>query len=113
MPTLKVQKEIMSAIEKSELMKRKIDELINNILKNPMSDSKSLDQIDSVIRSISILTDTDKIKNLINSDESKTEFKQTVTFDIRKRPKSVIQEMWVKTVAAFLNTDGGGSSNWG
>ena len=36
-----------------------------------MSDSKSLDQIDSVIRSISILTDTDKIKNLINSDETK------------------------------------------
>ena len=33
-PTLEVQKEIISAIEKSELMKRKIDELINNILKN-------------------------------------------------------------------------------
>ena len=36
------------------------------------------------------------------------EFKQTVTFDIRKKDRNpVIQEMWVKTVAAFLNTDGG------
>ena len=100
-PTLKVQKEIMSAIEKSELMKRKIDELIK-YFKESMSDSKSLDQIDSVIRSISILTDTDKIKNLINSDESKTtEFKQTVAFDIRKKTEPVIKKCGLKQLLRF------------
>ena len=49
------------------------------------------------------------LKTLITSGESKTlEFKETLSWDVRKKEKAkYIETSALKTIAAFLNTDGG------
>lgn len=108
-PSLKVQKKVLVNIEKCENIKKDVDILVDNVLRNPLSDSKSLEQLDSVAQSIGKLTSSDKIKNIISQGESKTvEFKQTIAYCMRSKQKeSYIRTAWVKTVAGFLNSDGG------
>ena len=55
------------------------------------------------------LANPDKIKSLIRAGESKSvEFKQTFSLDIERQVKEPrIEDSAIKTVAAFLNSDGG------
>lgn len=54
-------------------------------------------------------TDVERIRRLIDQGESKTlEFKETLSWDIRKQSKELyIEVSALKTVAGFLNSDGG------
>jgi predicted HTH transcriptional regulator len=55
------------------------------------------------------LSAIDQISSLIrNGEDKETEFKQTFCFDIRKKKReSYITDQIIKTIAAFLNSDGG------
>ena len=55
------------------------------------------------------LTDVDKIYGLIRERESKhTEFKETLGLDVKSQTKEkYIETFALKTVVAFLNTEGG------
>jgi hypothetical protein len=108
-PSIEVQKQVISVIEKFKILVNKINDLGESVMRNPISDSKSLEQIDVVIESIGLLTTPDKIRNFINAGETKNlEFKQTIKYDVRReKVEQIITDMWIKTVAAFLNTDGG------
>jgi len=62
-----------------------------------------------MLDSLDLLNDSDKILSLIRDGESKTlEFKQTLTKNIRTNQKDKkIQKATLKTIVAFLNTEGG------
>jgi predicted HTH transcriptional regulator len=62
-----------------------------------------------MLRSLDILSDVDRMQSLIRKGESKTlEFKQTFSLNIYTCKKDkIIEKSSLKTVAAFLNTDGG------
>jgi predicted HTH transcriptional regulator len=51
----------------------------------------------------------ERIKTLINSGESnRLEFKSTLRWNLKTdRSEKVIEKAWLKSVAAFLNSDGG------
>ena len=52
---------------------------------------------------------TDRVKSIINSGESNlVEFKSTLRWNLKAdRSEKVIEKAWLKSVAAFLNSDGG------
>jgi len=54
-------------------------------------------------------THTDRIKSFISSGESnRVEFKSTLRWNLKTdRSEKVIEKAWLKSVAAFLNSDGG------
>jgi len=54
-------------------------------------------------------TCTDKVKSFISSGESnRVEFKSTLRWNLKTdRSEKVIEKAWLKSVAAFLNSDGG------
>jgi len=107
-PELEVQIEIVESLEKIKTIKRKISEYEENIALNPMT-SHALSKIESVLDAVGELTDGDRIKNLIRDGESKhTEFKETFSYCVReKQSKDYVEDSAIKTIAAFLNSDGG------
>lgn len=108
-PSLKMQKEVINVARKCERINSETTKLIDCAMRNPISDKKSIEQLDNVIKSIGALTIVDRIRDMITSGEDKnTEFKQTIVYDTRKKDRDqIITDMWIKTVAAFLNTNGG------
>jgi DNA-binding response OmpR family regulator len=54
-------------------------------------------------------TNVDRIKSLISSGESsRVEFKSTLRWNLKTdRSEKVIEKAWLKSLAAFLNSDGG------
>ena len=62
-----------------------------------------------MLNAIGGLTDVDKVYGLVREGESKnTEFKETLSLDIKKQTKEkYIETSALKTVVAFLNTEGG------
>lgn len=58
-----------------------------------------------------ILPDADRVRNFLSTGESKTiEFKESFSLDVKKqtqKKESCIEESSLKTLVAFLNTEGG------
>ena len=108
-PELSTQEKVVANIRKYRIIKESVDKLGDNLTLNPVSDTDTTDTIDSVMSSLSKLSGRDLIAELIRRGESKTtEFKETFCFDIRtKKREAYITDGIVKTIAAFLNTDGG------
>ncbi|SKC49403.1 ATP-binding protein [Paraburkholderia hospita] len=109
LPALTVQQQIVSSIRKLLLIKEKISMFEGNLSLNPISSQHALDQIDSMLGVVGELAAEDRIKSVIMSGESKTvEFKESLSLDIKKQTKEkYIEDSAIKTIAAFLNTDGG------
>ena len=108
-PEIDIQKEVVSTIKKLQIVKSKIDSFENNISLNPITSKSVLDQIDSIIEIVSELDDNDRIKSLIRTGECKTiEFKESFALCMREgTKKKELQLEVIKTIAAFLNSDGG------
>ncbi len=108
-PLLKQQREIVDSIRKLGLIKQKISSFEADLAVNPISSNYALNQIDSMLTVVGELADADKVKSTIRNGESKiTEFKQTLSLDVAKQTKeSYIELAAIKTIAGFLNTDGG------
>ncbi|OWF65777.1 hypothetical protein B6A14_08400 [Polynucleobacter hirudinilacicola] len=108
-PPLDVQREIVSSISKLNFIKNKISQFEENLALNPISSQNELNQIDSILEAVGELANPDKIKSLIRAGESKSvEFKQTFSLDVERQVKEPrIEDSAIKTIAAFLNSDGG------
>jgi CheY-like chemotaxis protein len=69
------------------------------------------DQLEDKLRSVpaGLAEREEWIKSLISSGESdRVEFKSTLRWNLKtKRAEKVIEKSWLKSIVAFLNTDGG------
>jgi hypothetical protein len=108
-PDLKSQYEIVESLRKLKLITLKVSSFEESLARNPISSNHVLDQIDKVLDAVGELADTDRIRSLLREGESKSvEFKETFSLDVRKQTKEKdIRASSIKTIAAFLNSDGG------
>jgi hypothetical protein len=108
-PALKVQEQIVSSLQKLKSISNRVLSFEESLAKNPISSTKVLSQIDKVLDAVGELADTDRISSLIREGESKSvEFKETFSLDVNKQTKeNYIRASSIKTIAAFLNSDGG------
>jgi len=109
LPSLDVQKQIITAHQKLTALKDAIAKLDQELSLNPTGQVEFSTQIDSMLAVIGGLSDADYVRRIIREGESKTvEFKQTFSLDIRKQTKEqYIETSALKTLVAFLNSDGG------
>ncbi|BEI33218.1 RNA-binding domain-containing protein [Polynucleobacter sp. HIN5] len=108
-PPLKEQLEIINSISKLKKVKDVISQFEDDLAVNPISSDTTLKQIDIMLEVVGGLADSDKVMSLIRSGESKqTEFKETLTLDVKKQSREKYIELSVvKTIAAFMNSSGG------
>jgi len=109
LPQPEEQQSIVRTQGKLHRLKIAIDEFGAELALNPTSSNSILIQLDTILEAIGGLTDTDKIRGCIREGESKNiEFKETLSFDTKKKTKEkYLAESVLKTIVAFLNTEGG------
>lgn len=101
--------EILSTRKNLSKLKSQISRLENKLILEPdETETVSKDAV-NLLNSIKLLTAADEVHSLTRSGESKLlEFKETLSWDVRRKEKSKKIELSVlKTVAGFLNSDGG------
>lgn len=109
LPSLEEQEKIAVTQRRLLDLKNAIDDFENELALNPKTSSSILTQLDNVLDVMGKLTDVDEVHNLIRQGESKyIEFKETLSFDLKDKQKNKNLELSaLKTVVAFLNTEGG------
>jgi hypothetical protein len=109
LPDLATQQRITNNIRKLSELRSLVDELAQNLSVNPVSSSSMTQQVDEALAVFGRLSAEDHVVSLLRQGESKTvEFKQTFSLDISdNQKKSYLEDMVIKTIAAFLNSDGG------
>jgi hypothetical protein len=114
LPKLKEQKKIVETQERIKDLKEKIDYFQSELAIHPESSYSIIKHIDNMLIAIDALSDADKIRSLIREGESKQlEFKETLSLNVKKPESiqmvqdSVMEDMVFKTIAAFLNSNGG------
>ena len=112
LPDLKTQQEVSDTQDKIRLLKDKLALVEKELSVNPLDYGNSFnEQIDKLTQVAELESDVQKIRRLVRSGESKIlEFKQSFSLDVREQRKGKdkdIEEACLKTIVAFLNTDGG------
>ena len=108
-PKISNQKNIIDASARLDSLRRHIDELDKNMALSPMNTDAVLEQSSKMLAAVGGLTDAEKVMSLIRKGESgDCEFKESFSLDIRKdTQEKYIETSSLKTIVAFLNTDGG------
>lgn len=111
LPPIKKQNLISELLSKVHIAASKLEELAIDSLIDDESSNYVENKIHQVLEVFEELSDGDRLKTLIKNGESRSlEFKQTLSWCIRQNKKaSYIQEEVIGTIAAFLNTTGGGT----
>ena len=109
LPSLETQKEIVATHRKMAALKEAIDGFDRELSLNPTGLTELQKQLDSMLSVIGALSEADYLRSIIRQGESKTVgFKEAFSLDVRKDSKEkYIEEASLKTVVAFLNSDGG------
>jgi hypothetical protein len=109
LPPLDTQLAICVNLDKIKRLKQIVGEIEENLSINPISGTESARLLDHALDAFGRLSEEDRLVEKIRRGESKTtEFKQTLSMDIKDGAKKKYIELAViKTVAAFLNSDGG------
>ena len=109
LPSEQEQIQISSTVKKLKELEEHLGEFESELALNPTSSKMILGQLDSMLCSIGELSAADEIRELARQGESKTtEFKETLSIDVKKQTKEkYIEESALKTIAAFLNSEGG------
>jgi hypothetical protein len=109
LPNLETQQKISHNIAKLTELRSMVDELVQNISVNPVSSGSMTKQVDEALAVFGRLSIEDQLYSILVSGESKTvEFKQTFSLDIADNSKKAyLEDMVIKTIGAFLNSDGG------
>lgn len=109
LPSINEQREIALTYNRLSSLSQAISHFQAELALNPRSAATIKDRLESMLEQIGELTDADKVMNFSRSGESKTiEFKETFSLDVRKGIKEKYIELSaLKTLVAFLNTDGG------
>ena len=113
LPPIPIQQHIVDTANKLNSVSKTIQTLHSNLSINPISSKKDLAKLDQLVSATGDLSNTDEIKSLVRLDESrKLEFKESFSWNlnhtqlIQKKDKH-IEKAVIKTVAAFMNSDGG------
>lgn len=109
LPDLETQKEIINLNHKLYDLNNKLSDFEREIAINPLSCQKIKFEVDKMLDALKLLNNSDKILSSIRDGESKIlEFKETLTKNIKTNQKDKkIQKATLKTIVAFLNTEGG------
>lgn len=109
LPSLEIQINISQTINKLSRLRAMVNELSQAISLKPVSSESITRKIEDALLVFDKLTVEEHVSQLLRDGESKTvEFKQTYSLDVKKRTKEkYIEVSAIKTIAAFLNTDGG------
>jgi len=117
LPTIDDQTKILGTQKKLQDLKQAIDLFDAELALNPNSSVSILGQLNGMLEAIGGLTEADNILNIIRQGESKNiEFKETLSLDVKRVKKDKgytlkrekhIELSVLKTVGAFLNTEGG------
>jgi type I restriction enzyme M protein len=109
LPPIEVQEQIVQTQNKLDNLKEAVGKFEKELSVNPIGSVEITSQLDNILETIGMLTIQDKVRNIIREGESrKTEFKETFSIDIKTNKKEkYIEEMVLKTIVAFLNSDGG------
>ncbi len=108
-PNFEEQKMLITTAKKLAHLGEKVDIFDKEIALNPKSAQSIQDKLNNMLSALDELTEAEKIRAIVRTGESKTvEFKQTLSMDVKndKREK-YIEKAVLKTLVAFLNTDGG------
>lgn len=108
-PDMDMQLKMLEASNRLEALKASIQELEKELVFSPHSATTVLDQVDGMLEAVGGLTDADRVMSLIRQGESgSVEFKESFSLDVRKNTSERYVELSsLKTIAAFLNSDGG------
>lgn len=109
LPSTPEQQSIVITLSKLQKLKNAIQTFDAQLALNPTSSKTVLGQLDTMLDAIGSLTSADRVRGLVREGETKTiEFKETLSLDIKKLTKEkYIETSALKTVVAFLNTEGG------
>ncbi len=109
LPSLAEQNQIIKTHQQLSELKIAVEDFSQELALNPTSSTSIQAQLEKMLDSLNLLTVADAIRSLVRQGESKTvEFKQTLSLDVRTRKKEkYIEQTVLKTVCAFLNSDGG------
>ncbi|HEK2042026.1 TPA: N-6 DNA methylase [Proteus mirabilis] len=115
-PSITVQKEVVRIASKLEIAKKQIDSFLSKLTTEPKQYKIIENNTNSMIYSLSTLSDATHLKQLISLGETRQmEFKQSFFANvdkIRSDDKTVdtdkgVQGEVIKDIASFMNTDGG------
>lgn len=109
LPALKEQVEMIRSHSQLDALLIAIAKFKTELALNPKNASAIKGQVDSMLEQIGALTNADRIMSMAREGESATvEFKESFSVDIKKGSKAKYIELAaLKTIAAFLNTNGG------
>jgi hypothetical protein len=109
LPGIETQNRIVAGIEKLKNIREKFAGITSDILFDEAYSSDAIEKINNLADLFNALSDSEKIITLIERGESKkVEFKETVCLDVKKGTKQSYIELGIlKTICAFLNSDGG------
>jgi len=109
LPSFDDQEQILVTQRKLSDLKNSIDNFDSELALNPTSSISILAQLDNMLEAIGGLTDSDEVRNIIRQGESREiEYKETLSLDVKKKTKEKYIELGaLKTIVAFLNTEGG------
>lgn len=108
-PPLAIQQKMVETYTKLSELTDKIFDFTKELSINPGNTELIQAELNDFWEKINFLTEADRILSLIRKGETKTlEFKQTLSFDVRKNKKAAyIETAVLKTIVGFLNTEGG------
>lgn len=108
-PNLGIQEEIIENSKKIKKLKKLLNEIDQITSLRPISSTDQISKLNQIYESSIELSEAEKTHIEIKKGEStKREFKQTFSLDVRKKTKEhYIIESSMKTIAGFLNSQGG------
>lgn len=109
LPSPKEQQSIVLTQNKLHSLRNAIENFNSELALNPASSTSILNQLDTMLDVIGSLTDADRVRGIVREGETKKiEFKESLSLDIKTQTKEKhIELSALKTVVAFLNTEGG------
>jgi hypothetical protein len=109
LPDYETQERIVVTHRKLASLKDAINTFDQELSLNPTGLAEFQQQLDSMLSVIGELSQADFVRSIIRQGESNIiEFKETFSLDVRKETKEkYIEEASLKTVVAFLNSEGG------
>ena len=108
-PSLSEQSKIVKTNQQLQTLRIKLKDLENNYAISPISTNNVLEQINGMLNIVGGLTNAEKIINFTQKGESGIlEFKSSFSVCMEgKIPKNALELASLKTIAAFLNSNGG------
>lgn len=108
-PSIEEQESIIESTKVLQRLTKAIEEFEYDLAVNPKNARDIIGHATNMLDQIGKITLAERVRDLIRSGESRqVEFKQTLSWDVRKGEKSKeIEKSTLKNIVAFMNSSGG------